>query len=51
MFGSTDRRGGEKRGDILIKHVFGSKEGKEGEVRYGSQGEVMYFKNNLLFYP
>jgi hypothetical protein len=36
LFGSNGRevRGGERRGGILIKYVFGSNEGRGGEVRY-----------------
>jgi len=44
----------EGKGDILIKHVFGSKE-RRGEILiknvFGSQGKEKYFKINLLFYP
>jgi hypothetical protein len=35
--------------DLIL--TFGSKEGREEKVRYGSQGKVMYFKPNLLLYP
>jgi len=39
LFGSRIRRGGEGRGDILVKNVF------------SSQGEGKNFKIILLFYP
>jgi hypothetical protein len=34
LFGSIEGRGGEERGSILIKYVFGSKEKNERERRY-----------------
>ena len=57
MFGSTEGRGGERmnfnggegRGDILIKYMFVSKEGREGEgkIWFTRGGD---FKSHLIFH-
>jgi hypothetical protein len=33
-FNEGEGKGGEGRGDSLLKYMFGSKEGRGGEVRY-----------------
>jgi hypothetical protein len=33
-FNGGEGKGGERRGGILIKYVFGSKEGRGGKMRY-----------------
>ena len=52
-FNGGDGKGREEKGDILIKYMFDSKEGKWGiliKSMFGSQGEGRDFKINLLFY-
>jgi len=53
LFGSTDGSNGE--GDILIKYMFSSIEGRGREILiknvFGSQGQGRNFKINFLFYP